>query len=243
MAGAQPAAPIVVALPTSSAMEAHQAPAAVEAQPEAEVAAPQRESAAVVAQPAAGLPCRRRSPPSPAAPRRRRWRFPTTTPRRLGGTSGEVFPRQPPSLRRGARQTVGRPHGGWGLEARCRGLFVPRRTSGSSGPAADSGQEQERVDAPSPLFVDTQEEQQLWEELRGHGASLNRALNNALRIHGSPTWHVFQVRLRRSARLPLFFFGLVVFVFVFSVWHSWVSSADSRSWSSTPATGTTPSTR
>jgi cytochrome P450 len=46
---------------------------------------------------------------------------------------------------------------------------------------------------PSSLFVDSQEEQQLWEELRNHGASLNRALNEVLRIHGSPAWHVFQV--------------------------------------------------
>jgi hypothetical protein len=65
--------------------------------------------------------------------------------------------------------------------------------AGSSGPAADPGQGQERVDAPSPLFIDAQEEHQLWEELRGHSASLNRALNEALRIHGGPAWHVFQV--------------------------------------------------
>jgi hypothetical protein len=45
------------------------------------------------------------------------------------------------------------------------------------------GAGQEHVDAPSPLFADAQEEQQLWEELRGHGASLNRALNEALQIH------------------------------------------------------------
>jgi hypothetical protein len=63
----------------------------------------------------------------------------------------------------------------------------------SSGPAADPGQRQECVDAPSPLFADAQEEQQLWEELRGHGASLNRALNEALKIHDGPAWHVFQV--------------------------------------------------
>jgi hypothetical protein len=31
-------------------------------------------------------------------------------------------------------------------------------------------------------------------ELRDHGAALNRALNEALRIHGGPAWHVFQVR-------------------------------------------------
>jgi hypothetical protein len=65
--------------------------------------------------------------------------------------------------------------------------------AGSSGPAADPGQGQERIDVPSPLFVDAQEEQQLWKELRDHDASLNRALNEALRIHGGPAWHVFQV--------------------------------------------------
>jgi putative component of toxin-antitoxin plasmid stabilization module len=31
-------------------------------------------------------------------------------------------------------------------------------------------------------------------ELRNHGAALNRALNEALRIHGGPAWRVFQVR-------------------------------------------------
>jgi hypothetical protein len=50
-----------------------------------------------------------------------------------------------------------------------------------------------RVDGP-PAFADAQEEQQLWEELRDHGAALNRALNEALRIHGGPVWRVFQVR-------------------------------------------------
>jgi hypothetical protein len=44
---------------------------------------------------------------------------------------------------------------------------------------------------PPPHFVDAQEEQQLWEGLRGHGASLNRVLNEALRIHGGPVWRVF----------------------------------------------------
>jgi hypothetical protein len=44
-----------------------------------------------------------------------------------------------------------------------------------------------------PHFADAQEEQQLWEELRDHGASLNRVLNEVLRIHGGPAWRVFQV--------------------------------------------------
>jgi hypothetical protein len=33
----------------------------------------------------------------------------------------------------------------------------------------------------------------LWQELRDHGASLNRALNEALRIHSGPAWRIFQV--------------------------------------------------
>jgi hypothetical protein len=47
-----------------------------------------------------------------------------------------------------------------------------------------------RLDGP-PAFADAQEEQELWGELRDHGAALNRALNEALRIHGGPAWRVF----------------------------------------------------
>jgi hypothetical protein len=50
-----------------------------------------------------------------------------------------------------------------------------------------------RVDGP-PAFANAQEEQELWGELHDHGAALNRALNEALRIHGGPAWRVFQVR-------------------------------------------------
>jgi hypothetical protein len=46
---------------------------------------------------------------------------------------------------------------------------------------------------PPPHFADAQEEDQLWEELRDHGASLNRVLNEELRIHSGPAWRVFQV--------------------------------------------------
>jgi putative component of toxin-antitoxin plasmid stabilization module len=49
---------------------------------------------------------------------------------------------------------------------------------------------------PPPHFADAQEEQQLLEELHDHGASLNRVLNEALRIHDGPAWRVFQVRRR-----------------------------------------------
>jgi hypothetical protein len=34
----------------------------------------------------------------------------------------------------------------------------------------------------------------LWQDFRDHGASLNWALNEALRIHSGRAWHVFQVR-------------------------------------------------
>jgi hypothetical protein len=68
-------------------------------------------------------------------------------------------------------------------------------SSSHADPPASGG---ERVDAP-PHFADAQEEQQLWEVLRDHGASLNRVLNEALRIHGGPAWRVFQVRQRSLA--------------------------------------------
>jgi hypothetical protein len=54
-------------------------------------------------------------------------------------------------------------------------------------------QEREHADAPPTHFVEAQAEQGLWQELSDHGASLNRALNEALRIHCGPAWHVFQV--------------------------------------------------
>jgi hypothetical protein len=48
--------------------------------------------------------------------------------------------------------------------------------------------------AGDPLaFADAQGEQELWVELRNHGAALDRVLNEALRIHGGPAWRVFQV--------------------------------------------------
>jgi hypothetical protein len=64
-------------------------------------------------------------------------------------------------------------------------------SSSRAGPAAHLGQGQEEADAPPAHFVDAQAEQGLWEELRDHGASLNRALNEALRIHSGPAWRAF----------------------------------------------------
>jgi hypothetical protein len=56
-----------------------------------------------------------------------------------------------------------------------------------------------------PAFVDAQGEQELWGELRNNGATLDRALNEALRVHGGPAWRVFQVG-HRCSLLSLFSF-------------------------------------
>jgi hypothetical protein len=63
----------------------------------------------------------------------------------------------------------------------------------SGGTAARPEQEGEHVNAPPAHFSEAQAEQALWEEFRDHSASLNWALNEALRIHGGPAWRVFQV--------------------------------------------------
>jgi hypothetical protein len=47
-----------------------------------------------------------------------------------------------------------------------------------------------------PTFADARGEQELWGELWSHGATLNRALNEALRVHGGPAWRVFKVGRR-----------------------------------------------
>jgi hypothetical protein len=44
-----------------------------------------------------------------------------------------------------------------------------------------------------PTFADAQGEQELWGELRSHGAMLDRALNEALRVHGGPAWRAVSV--------------------------------------------------
>jgi hypothetical protein len=63
--------------------------------------------------------------------------------------------------------------------------------------------ERERVDAPLAHFAEAQDEHELWQELRDHDASLNRALNKAPQIHSGPAWRVFRVR---HCSLSLWFF-------------------------------------
>jgi hypothetical protein len=71
----------------------------------------------------------------------------------------------------------------------------------SSSRAGHSAQVEESAGDP-PAFADAQAEQELWGELRSHGATLDRALNEALRVHSGPAWRVFQVGCR--SLLPLF---------------------------------------
>jgi hypothetical protein len=68
-------------------------------------------------------------------------------------------------------------------------------SSSHAGPTAGLEQGREHADAPPAHFVDAQAEQGLWQELRDHGASLYRVLNEVLRIHSGPAWRVFQVSL------------------------------------------------
>jgi hypothetical protein len=67
----------------------------------------------------------------------------------------------------------------------------------SSSRAGHSAQVEGIADDP-PAFADAQGEQELWGELRSQGATLDHALNEALRVHGGPAWRVFQVRHRYS---------------------------------------------
>jgi hypothetical protein len=54
-------------------------------------------------------------------------------------------------------------------------------------------QEWEHASAPPAHFNEAQAEQALWQEFCDHSASLDNTLNEALRIHGGPTWRIFQV--------------------------------------------------
>jgi hypothetical protein len=69
---------------------------------------------------------------------------------------------------------------------------------------ARSGQKWGRVGAPPAHFDVAQAEQALWQEFRDRDASLNNALNEALRVHGEGlSWRIFQVRIFRQIRALL----------------------------------------
>jgi hypothetical protein len=61
-------------------------------------------------------------------------------------------------------------------------------------------QERGHAGAPPAHFDEAQAEQALWKEFRDHDASINNALREALRVHGGPSWRIFQVRVFRHIR-------------------------------------------
>jgi hypothetical protein len=101
-------------------------------------------------------------------------------------------------------------------------------------------QGREDADALPAHFIKAQVEQGLWQELRDHGASLNRALNEALRIHSGPAWRVFQVGwVSWGFEIPSLAFSVFVFLLTLALLASLVGG---RSWSAGLASDTTPST-
>jgi hypothetical protein len=86
---------------------------------------------------------------------------------------------------------------------RGRGADASSSRAGRSPPA-------EGLVGDPPAFADAQGEQELWGELRNHGAALDRVLNEALRIHGSPAWRVFQVGCRCLFSLLFLFLRVVL---------------------------------
>jgi hypothetical protein len=124
--------------------------------------------------------------------------------------------------------TLGRPVDGAGASSSC------------AGPAAHLEQEREDADAPLAHFIEAQAEQGLWQELRDHGASLNRTLNEALQIHSGPAWCVFQVSwVSWGFEIPSLAFSVFALFLTLTLL---VSLVGGRSWSAGLASGTTPST-
>jgi hypothetical protein len=136
---------------------------------------------------------------------------------------------------------------GWALVARGdvgtalgRPTDVIGASSSRAGPAARLEKDRKDADAPPAQFIVAQAEQGLWQELRDHGVSLNRALNEALRIHSGPAWHVFQVSLVSwGFEIPSLAFSMFTLFLTLALLASLVGG---RSWSAGLASGTTPST-
>jgi hypothetical protein len=191
VAEVQQAAPVAVAQPATSAAEARPMPAATEALPETVVAAPQQEPAVAVVQPEATA-AEQQEPALAGSSQATAVEIPDDDAPPPGWDQWASLPTPDPEPQAGAlvRRWDGHMVAGGSRQGAEASSFRAGPPA-SNDPAASPGQGQERVDAPPSLFADAQEEQQLWEELRGHGASLNRALNEALQIHGGPVWHVF----------------------------------------------------
>jgi hypothetical protein len=103
----------------------------------------------------------------------------------LGWDQWASFPTLSPELQEGA--LVRRREGHMVAGGRGHGAEASSSRAGHSA-------EVEGAAGDPPAFADAQGEQELWGELWSHGAMLDRALNEALRVHGGPAWRVFQVR-------------------------------------------------
>jgi hypothetical protein len=159
------------------------APVVAEAQPEVVAAAPHQAPAATEAQVEA--PVEAAQAPAPASgPRAEVVEVPNDDSPPPGWDQWASFPTRSPEPQEGAlvRRHEGHMVAG-GPRTRRRGLVLPRR------PPRPGGGGRRR----SPCVCRRQGEQELWGELRSHGATLNRALNEALQVHGGPAWRVFQV--------------------------------------------------
>jgi hypothetical protein len=106
---------------------------------------------------------------------------------------GELACASPQACGGGATDAGGWLCGAAASDARHRGLVVTRRPAHPDVAVAHPKQEQGHASAPPPHFDEAQAEQALWQEFRDHNASLNNALNEALRIHRGPAWRIFRV--------------------------------------------------
>jgi hypothetical protein len=93
-------------------------------------------------------------------------------------------------------------------------MVVGGRRHGAEASSSRAGHsaQVEGIAGDPPAFAGAQGEQELWGELRNHGAALDRALHEALRIHGGPAWRVFQVGCRCLLPLFLRFCALILVV-------------------------------
>jgi hypothetical protein len=222
----QPAAPVVVALPAASAVESRLAPVAAEARLVVAVTAPQQEPATAEVRPEAFVAVQQ-EPALAGSSQATAVKIPDDDAPPPGWDQWASLPTPAPEPQAGAlvRRWDGRMVAvGWGHGAEA--------SSSRAGPPASG---EERVGEPPSHFADAQEEQQLWEELRDHGASLNRALNEALRIHSGLAWRVFRVRC------SCVFHRFRHFCAYFSRRDAyWFRSVGGRSSSTAPATSTAP---
>jgi hypothetical protein len=100
-------------------------------------------------------------------------------------------------------------------------------------------QEREPASAPPAHFNEAQVEQALWQEFQDYGASLNNALNEALRIHAGPVWQIFKVCVP-IVKFEVFPCRLCARAFPYFTFSPTLFAAD-RSWRAGLERGTTAS--